>query len=417
LNQQTQSQKLTARTVNALIATGKRYRVWDTELKGFHVRVSPLGKKSYALFYRHDGVQRDSLIGIHGNVTAEEARDLAKKQLGRVADGKDVQAEKRTAKAAAAKARYETLGKFLELQYLPWAESHLKAWQDDKRILENDYAHLHPRKLADLTQWDLQKWASDAAKKKLKPRTINRRMAALKAVLGKAKAWGVISHSPLAGMRMIKTDEQGPVRYLSGAEEGALLEALEARQTAQREERGRFIEWNRSRGLPLPKPLDARYTDYLMPIVVLALNTGMRRGELFNLKWIDIDIKGRVATVMGKTAKSGLTRHIPLNDEAFAAIVAWKNQSSGEGLLFPSPVSGGRLDNIKKSWGGVVTAAKLVSFRFHDLRHTFASKLVMRGVDLYTVKELLGHSTIVMTQRYAHLSPDHKAAAVALLNS
>ena len=410
------NQKLTAKVVNALAAKAERYRVWDTELKGFHVRVSPKGKKSYALYYRHEGVQRDAIIGLHGNLTADEARDQAKKLLGRVADGKDVQTERRVAKVQAQKARYETLGKFLELKYFPWAETHLRAWRDDRRILEKDFAHLHSRKLADINQWDLHKWAADAAKGGLKPRTINRRMATLKAVLGKAKAWGAIQHSQLTGAKMIKTDEQGPVRYLSDDEEKALLAALEARQEGQRAERLRYIEWCRERGLIAPEPYTGRFTDYLAPLVTLALNTGMRRGELFNLAWADINLNGRVLTVAGKTAKSGTTRHIPLNDDAFAALTAWRNQSNNLELVFPSPVSGGRLDNIKKSWTGLLELAGIKGFRFHDLRHSFASKLVMRGIDLYTVKELLGHSTIVMTQRYAHLSPDHKAAAVAVLN-
>jgi integrase len=75
------------------------------------------------------------------------------------------------------------------------------------------------------------------------------------------------------------------------------------------------------------------------------------------------------------------------------------------------------LDDVKKSWYPVVKAAKLTGFRFHDLRHTFASKLVMLGIDLNTVRELLGHSDIKMTLRYAHLAPEHKAAAVAKLVS
>ncbi len=80
-----------------------------------------------------------------------------------------------------------------------------------------------------------------------------------------------------------------------------------------------------------------------------------------------------------------------------------------------SKASGGRLTDIKTAWGNLVKAAELDDFRFHDLRHTFASNLVMAGVDLNTVRELLGHSDIKMTLRYAHLAPEHKAAAVELL--
>ena len=97
--------------------------------------------------------------------------------------------------------------------------------------------------------------------------------------------------------------------------------------------------------------------------------------------------------------------------------LAWRNQTDSTGLVFPSPVTGESLISIKRSWGAVVKDAKLEDFTFHDLRHTFASKLVMKGVDLNTVRELLGHASIDMTLRYAHLAPEHKAAAVAVLNT
>lgn len=134
--------------------------------------------------------------------------------------------------------------------------------------------------------------------------------------------------------------------------------------------------------------------------------------------WGNVDANHRTITIEGAGAKSGCTRHIPLNDQALTALKDWaahNNPQSAE-LVFPSPITGERMDNIIGAWRNLIKAANLKDFRFHDLRHTFASKLVMRGADLYTVKELLGHSSIEMTQRYAHLSPDHKAAAVALLD-
>ena len=87
-----------------------------------------------------------------------------------------------------------------------------------------------------------------------------------------------------------------------------------------------------------------------------------------------------------------------------------------DGLVFPN-ADGDRFGSIKKSWAGLTDDAKLADFRFHDLRHDFASKLVMAGVDLYTVKELLGHASIEMTQRYAHLAPQKLADAVAKLGN
>lgn len=130
------------------------------------------------------------------------------------------------------------------------------------------------------------------------------------------------------------------------------------------------------------------------------------RGEVFNLRWPDIDVKGRIVTIQGKGTKSGSTRHIPMNNEAFSLLVAWRNQSSDNELVFPSPATGKRFDNIASSWENLLCEAKVKDFHFHDLRHHFASKLVIAGIDLNTVRELLGHSSIEQTLRYAHLAPE-----------
>jgi integrase len=141
----------------------------------------------------------------------------------------------------------------------------------------------------------------------------------------------------------------------------------------------------------------------------------MRRGELFALEWRDLDLDRRTLAVRGDNAKSGKTRHIPLNDEAADTLSHWQGQQGDNGLVFPGK-EGLPMDNINSSWRHLMERAKITRFRFHDLRHTFASKLVMAGVDLNTVRELLGHADIAMTLRYAHLAPAHKAAAVELLN-
>ena len=158
------------------------------------------------------------------------------------------------------------------------------------------------------------------------------------------------------------------------------------------------------------------FTDYLKPMVLLALNTGMRRGELFDLTINDVDLKQRHVVVRGSSAKSGKTRVIPLNKESNKILAVWIQESKPKDLVFPSPVSGKRFDNINKSWKRLLEEAQLSDFRFHDLRHTFASNLVMTGSDIYTVSELLGHSDVTVTKRYAHLAPEHKSKAVELLN-
>jgi integrase len=144
------------------------------------------------------------------------------------------------------------------------------------------------------------------------------------------------------------------------------------------------------------------------------MNTGMRRGEILSLEWQNADLTNKNLTVISENAKSGKTRHIPLNTEAFETLKNWKKDSPSNGYVFTGQ-NGNPLLEIRKSWTTALEEAKISNFRFHDLRHHFASKLVMASVDLNTVRELLGHSDLTMTLRYAHLAPEHKAAAVNLI--
>ena len=128
-----------------------------------------------------------------------------------------------------------------------------------------------------------------------------------------------------------------------------------------------------------------------------------------------MNLKSHQLTVSGATAKSHHTRHIPLNAEATNALKAWHTETNKTGLIFTAR-NGSQLGSVKKCWASLLVDAKITGFRWHELRHHFASMLVMAGADLYVVKELLGHSTIAVTERYAHLAPEHRAAAVALLD-
>jgi integrase len=246
---------------------------------------------------------------------------------------------------------------------------------------------------------------------------MNRDLAALKAALSRAVEWGLLSANPVARMKRLTEDESAIVRYLSADEEIRLREALARRDARRQAARVAANAWRRDRGYEL-WPEYGVYTDHLTPLVLLALNTGLRRGELFQLRWHDVELTPGLLTVRGAGAKSGQTRHLPLNSEAVRTLEHWKARNAGpRDLVFAGASGTEPLDNIKRAWTGVMTMAKISAFRFHDLRHTFASKLVMAGVDLNTVRELLGHSDIAMTLRYTHLAPQHKASAVEKLVS
>ena len=204
------------------------------------------------------------------------------------------------------------------------------------------------------------------------------------------------------------------MRFLSRDEEQRLRLALDDRESRIRVERRSANQWWKERGYdPLPDLDNYAFADHLKPMVLLSLNTGIRQGELFRLSWENVDFQNRAITVIGTTAKSGKTRHVPLNSESLTVLQGWQKEDNN-GLVFP-----GRnqrpFDNVKKSWSSLLAAAGIKDFRWHDMRHHFASRLVMAGVDLNCVRELLGHSDLKKTLRYAHLAPEHKAEAVARL--
>jgi integrase len=245
--------------------------------------------------------------------------------------------------------------------------------------------------------------------------TMNRDLAALQSSLARAVEWDLLSANPVKPLRRQREDKRGVIRYLSNEEETRVREALRMRDAERRQRRESANEWREERSYAVREQF-GDYTDHLTPMVLVAVNTGLRRGELFQLRWQDVSFPTRTLTVQGAGAKSGQTRHVPLNTEVVAVLKEWKPAAATDNaLVFPGAGESEPLTDVKKGWASVLVRASVSSFRFHDLRHTFASKLVMAGVDLNTVRELLGHSTLGMTLRYAHLAPEHKAAAVERL--
>lgn len=137
----------------------------------------------------------------------------------------------------------------------------------------------------------------------------------------------------------------------------------------------------------------------------IAIHTGLRKSEQYRLTWSCVDFERQILTV--PQSKNGETRHVPLNSTALAAFLLLKRYSDGAGVF--------RSVGPRRWFEPAIEKSGLTDFTWHCLRHTFASRLVMAGVDLRTVQELLGHKTIAMTCRYAHLAPSHKLAAVARL--
>jgi integrase len=349
--------------------------------------------------------------------TPLQARAAAQRRLGEYGDtpGRRLVDRVRTARAATSARQTLTFAAFVDQHYAPWATAQRRTGTEQAARLRAIFGPtLDALRLDEITPFVIERWRSGRLIDGKSSGTVNRDLNTLRGALSRAVEWGLVAAHPLATVKASKEDRAAIVRYLSRAEEKRLRAALTARDTTRRAERASANAWRRERAYALWPEHDA-YTDHLTPIVLLALNTGLRRGELFGLRWADVDLVRAIVTVQGGGAKSGQTRHVPLNSEAVAVLQAWRpTDADPAAYVFPGD-SGARLEDIKSAWLPLVSAAKVPAFRFHDLRHTFASNLVQAGIDLNTVRELLGHADLQMTLRYAHLAPEHKASAVATL--
>jgi integrase len=406
--------KLTQKTVDSLRPREKLYWVRDPELKGFQLSVRPNGRMAWFFDYRNAvGRRLTYKLGNYPGLKPEGARRSAIAAAGKVADRIDIQAEAQAARIEAERAKVSALGAFIRDRYEPWALQHLRRGDVAVARLKADFKRWLEEPLSSFNSWRIESWRRERLKEETKPNTINRQLDTLRACLRKAVDWGVIEKHPMQGVKRLKVDDDERVRYLSAAEETRLREALAKRDNSKRERRARFNEWREARNKELLPPKPAGYVDHMHPLILVALNTGLRRGELFSLRWSDIDLDGAMLTVRAAAAKSGDSRRVPLNAEARTVLRAWNKQQKPGEEAFVFPGEGGeRLTNCNKSWSAVVKSAKLTNFRLHDLRHSFASKLVQAGVDLNTVRALMGHSDIAMTLRYGHLSPDNLRLAV-----
>lgn len=399
---------LTVKDVEAARPKDSAYRLHDARVPGLSLRVLPSGVKSWCVTWARN---RDLALGKYPIVTLEAARAKARAKLA--------EADQHGAPLAVIEAarpnggRVLTLRQFVEGDYRTWARHELKRGQEAVNRVLSVFESLAETPLPEVDRKSVEGIITERRAAGASKATTNRDLTGIKAVLSKAVEWHLLDAHPLAGVKPSKVTSGNVVRYLSKAEEERLRDALVKREASRRAHRESGNAWCKERGgdgRPL-WPADG-FTDHLMPMVLVAMNTGLRRGELFGLRWADVNLVGKVLTVTADTAKSQKTRHVPMNSEASDVLTRWKKQGGGDGLVFPSP-GGGRFDNIQSSWEALTADAKLVDFRFHDLRHDFASKLVMAGVDLNTVRELLGHGDIKMTLRYAHLAPHKLADAVA----
>lgn len=397
-------QKITASSIKNLKVEDKRLN--DTEISGFHARISPKAVIKYYLYYRINGKQRNYLIGASNALTPAQARDLAKEKSGLVAAGEDVQETRHEAKKLELR-KSLTLKRFLDEHYQPYLTAmNPKTARQSFMCIANNFKHLEDKPLAEITAWDIQQWVSERRKLGRAPATISYAYNRLRAVFNRAVEWEFIDSHNLDNVKMTKIDNKR-IRYLSESEEKSLLQSLRHRDARLKE------QYLKQRGKWASPVIAHHYIDYLEPLIVLAMNTGMRKGEMLSMEWEHVNMEDRYLTIVSENAKSKNKRTIPLNATVYDMLNRWRSQNPDTVLLFES--NGLPISSYQYQWESLLKSAGIKNFRFHDLRHHFASKLVMKEVDLNTVRELLGHADLKMTLRYAHLAPEHKASAVNLI--
>ncbi len=262
-----------------------------------------------------------------------------------------------------------------------------------KYYLVDEYrAAFGARRLSEITYLDLEtyrNWRKATLTRAGKPRTdatVNREMSTLRHILNKAVEWEMLEVNPFnKGSRLTLKENNHRLRFLSELEIEALLKACAELKT---------------------------YTPHLVPIVESALLTGMRREELLSLKWEQI----RNGFIYLTETKSGKARQIPINERLAQVLKALRQTNQLKSEFVFCDGQGRRFHEEKRSFTLACRRAGIEAFRFHDIRHTFASQLVMNGINLKAVQELLGHADIKMTMRYSHLSQAHLQDAVAVLN-
>jgi integrase len=372
----TTSTKLTERSVGDLKTTGRDYKVFDTQVPGFHVRVHPSGVKTFAVFYRNaDGAQRTKSLGRVSVLKAERARSEAIDLLQAVKAGADPSAERKERKAVV------TMGDLFE-DYL---DKHARPKKAPRSVAEDEClwrlhlkATLGHLRVEAVGQRDLDGFMASMRDKR---GAANRAMALLSKMFSLAVAWKLRTDNPARDVE--RFPENRKERFLTPSEGERLLSVL----AADRDRCGATA-------------------------ISLLLLTGARRNEVLQATWSQFDLsEGAPVWIVPKEHLKGAVRvrsdlRRPLSPEAAELLRAWRRSSPVTSMtwVFPNAVDPSRArPDLKSVWERVRTTAGIPDVRLHDLRHTYASMAVRAGHSLHVIGKALGHRDVRTTERYAHV--------------
>ncbi len=369
--QNTNRTKLTKRIVESVAPDPSKQKfLWDTEITGFCVRIYTTGRKTYFFQYRNQYKTIKKIkIGVHGNITTERAREVAKELAIKASMGKDPVAENKSKKSSPM--MIDLAQDYMKLYALE--EKSKKSIKEDRSMLKNHILkEFSSRKVVEITTRDIQ-----VLKGKIGDRHVifNRVLALLHKMFNLAIQWGWRTDNPVSGVH--KHKEHKRTRWL------------------QEDELKR-----------LTKVLDAYHNQSMSNIIRLLLLTGARKHEILESTWDQFDLKKGVWTKKAHTTKQRELDHTPLSPTALDILKKMEQVKTDSPYLFPGRVKGQHLKEPKKAWATIRKRAELEDFTIHDLRHTYASHLVSSGLSLSIVGKLLGHTQASTTQRYAHLADE-----------
>lgn len=377
--------KLTVRSVEAVAPGAYDVIVWDSDLAGFGLKVTPKGKRTYFLYYRtKDGQQRRPAIGVHGPLRPEAARDIAKFWLSEVALGKDPSQTRQQARAA-------PVVRELCARYIAeHAQTRKKASSilNDQRIIDS---HILPalgaKKVASVSRADLAKLHHSLNRT---PYEANRTLALASKMFGLAERWEMRADNTNPAKNIERFPEDKRERYLTGGEVGRLWAVLNSHDAATKAS---------------PSAIAA---------LKLLLLTGRRLNEILSLQWAWVDFDAGLMK-LPDTKAGALT--VALGDAAIAILAELKAGTRDMVYVIPGRRKGASLVNLQKPWRALRVMAGLDDVRIHDLRHTYASVGAGLGMSLPLLGRLLGHTQAATTERYAHLAQDPVRVAASAIDA
>ena len=369
--------RLTNTVINRATYVGndnRQYILWDDVIPGFGLRVYPTGRKSFVLSYRANRRKRLYTIGPYGVLTLKQARERAKLLLASVLDGQD------PAKDRQLKAKERTFSELCDAYLEQHAKVHKKTWKEDERRINKC---LRPRwqtlRVSAIDQHDVVLLHHEIGKRH--PYEANRTVELLKSIYAKAMAWGYLPRhhdNPTAGITLFKEEKRD--RWLTGDEMPRVAEAIAAEANV-----------------------------YVQAAIWLYLFTGVRKSELLNAQWADVDLdRGELRL---PDTKSGRTHYVSLSLPAIE-LLSRVPRIAGNPYVLPGHKAAQHLVNIDKPWQRIRNRAACDDVRLHDLRRTVGSWLAQSGNSLHLIGRILNHQQSSTTEVYARFAQNHLREAL-----